>query len=306
MTTSRNLVKRTLDFDSPERVPRQMWLLPWAELKYPEYSKKIKKEYPDDIIQCPGLYMNPPQLTGGKFNKGIYIDEWGCEFHNLEEGVMGIVPKPLIEKWEDLDKLRPPDEFIKLDVEAINSFCRNTDKFVYSGSIVRPFERFQFIRTMEQSFIDVMYEEPGYLKLLDILHQHFLKEVEAWAKTDVDAIFLMDDWGTQHGLMVPPYIFENHFKPMYKEYCDIAHKNGKYIFMHSDGYITDIIEDLIEVGVDCLNSQVSCMDINELSDKYAGRITFWGDQAVPVHDQNHCQSNLFSTMIAFLYQLCIL
>ena len=78
----------------------------------------------------------------------------------------------------------------------------------------------------------------------------------------------MDDWGTQHSLMVSPDVFYKHFKPMYREYCEIAKHYGKYVFMHSDGYITDIIDDLIEVGIDALNSQVFCMDIDELSEKF--------------------------------------
>jgi len=275
--TSRNLVKKTLNFDSPARIPRQMWLLPWAQKKYPEYAAKISERYPDDLIQCPAHLLNPSKPTGGKYKKGIYIDEWGCTFHNPEEGLMGIVPEPLIQDWSDLHKLKPPEAFLDLDVSAINNFCRSTDRFVYAGSIIRPFERFQFIRTMEQSFIDVLMEEQGYLDLLQILHNHFLKEVEAWAKTDIDAIFLMDDWGTQHSLMVSPNIFHEHFKPMYKEYCEIAHHYGKYVFMHSDGYITDIIEDLIEVGVNAINSQVFCMNMDELSEKFKGRITFWGE-----------------------------
>lgn len=275
--TSRTLVEKTLNFDSPARVPRQMWLLPWAQKKFPEYSAKIQEQFPDDLIQCPALLMNPPNLTGGKYQKGIYIDEWGCSFHNPEEGLMGIVPEPLIRDWTDLHKLKPPESFLNLDVAAINRFCQSSDRFVYAGSIIRPFERFQFIRTMEQSFIDILMEEQGYLDLLQILHNHFLKEVEAWAKTDIDAIFLMDDWGTQDSLMVSPTIFHDHFKPMYKEYCEIAKHYGKYVFMHSDGYITDIIGDLIEVGVHAINSQVYCMDMNELSERYKGKITFWGE-----------------------------
>lgn len=46
---------------------------------------------------------------------------------------------------------------------------------------------------------------------------------------------------------------------MYKDYIDIAKKNGKKIFMHSDGYIIDIIPDLIELGLDALNCQIFCM-----------------------------------------------
>ena len=47
--------------------------------------------------------------------------------------------------------------------------------------------------------------------------------------------------------------------------------------MHSDGYIADIIPDLIEIGVDVLNSQVFCMDVEELGDRFGGEICFWGE-----------------------------
>jgi hypothetical protein len=64
---------------------------------------------------------------------------------------------------------------------------------------------------------------------------------------------------------------------LYKDYCDLAKSGGKFVFMHSDGYIADIYEDLIEVGVEALNSQLFCMDIRELGRRYKGRITFWGE-----------------------------
>ena len=67
------------------------------------------------------------------------------------------------------------------------------------------------------------------------------------------------------------------FKPLYQEYVEIAHRSGKAMFMHSDGYITDIIPDLVEIGVDALNSQVFCMDIERLGSLFRGKITFWGE-----------------------------
>ena len=105
----------------------------------------------------------------------------------------------------------------------------------------------------------------------------YLKEVELWANTEVDAINLMDDWGTQSGLLVSPDIFRNIFKPMYREYIEIAKRYNKYVFFHSDGYITEVIPDLIEVGVDALNSQVFCMGTKELGERFRGKVTFWGE-----------------------------
>jgi uroporphyrinogen-III decarboxylase len=47
--------------------------------------------------------------------------------------------------------------------------------------------------------------------------------------------------------------------------------------MHSDGNILDILEDLVAIGIDALNSQVACMGIETLGRRFAGRITFWGE-----------------------------
>jgi len=275
--TSRSLVKETLNFESPRRIPRHLWLLPWAAKRYPGYVDKIRQLYPDDIIQAPAVYNAPLNLVGGKYQAGIYIDEWGCKFSNMEDGLMGIVHEPLIRDWSEMENFRTPDAVLNIDKNAINRFCRATDKFVYAGSIVRPLERFQFIRTMEQSMTDVLFEEPGFIELLKRMHVHFCKEVEVWAQTEVDAIFLMDDWGTQHAMMLSPEVFRKYFKPMYRDYCEIARRYGKYVFMHSDGNITDILPELVEVGVNALNSQLFCMDFDRLSNEVAGKITFWGE-----------------------------
>jgi uroporphyrinogen-III decarboxylase len=164
-----------------------------------------------------------------------------------------------------------------VDCDAVSAFCRGTDRFVLAGTLVRPFERLTFIRTMEQALMDLAEEPPGLIELIRRIHAHYLKEVEAWARTDVDAIVLMDDWGTQHRMMVAPDLWRRLFKPFYREYNEVAHAHGKYVFMHSDGYITDIIGDLIEVGVDALNSQIKCMGAAELGRRFRGRLTFWGE-----------------------------
>ncbi len=275
---SRQLVHKTLNFDSPERIPRQMWILPWAEDRYPDQAERIRKTFPDDIVTAEFTYKKQLVISGEKYGVGDYTDEWGCKFSNVHDGVIGIVLEPLIATWDDLDKFKPPEETLTVNVEEVNAFCLQTDKFVLSGgSICRPFERFQFLRTMEQALVDLVQEPQEMTELLNCIHEHYCKEVEIWANTEVDAISFMDDWGMQNRLLASPDTFRKYFKPMYREYADIAHQCGKYLFMHSDGYITDIIPDLIKVGIDALNSQLFCMDIEELGGMARGEITFWGE-----------------------------
>jgi hypothetical protein len=48
------------------------------------------------------------------------------------------------------------------------------------------------------------------------------------------------------------------------------------MFMHSDGHIVAIIPELIDLGLDALNSQLFCMGLDELS-RFRGMLTFWGE-----------------------------
>jgi uroporphyrinogen decarboxylase len=275
--TSRKLVLDTLRFESPQRIPRQAWILPWAEAHHPRQVALLRKRFPDDILAAPAVYTHPPGTTGDRYAMGTYIDEWGCRFDIPEEGTIGLVSSPRIRRWEDLEDFQVPENILTLDREAVNDFCASTDRFVLAGTVQRPFERLQFLRTMEQALIDLMEQPPELFTLLGRIHSLYLKEVEAWAGTDVDGINLMDDWGTQTGLLTSPDIFRRIFKPMYREYAQIARAHGKAVFMHSDGYIHDIIPDLIEVGIEALNAQVFCMDISRLSKESAGKLTFWGE-----------------------------
>jgi hypothetical protein len=275
--TSRELVRKTLEFASPPRIPRQLWLLPWALDHYPEEVARIQKRFPDDLVSAPPFYREPLRTTGDEHGVGTYIDEWGCRFEGRQKGVIGEVKEPLLEDWRDLDKLRIPRERLSVDVAEVDAFCRARSEFVLSKWCARPFEQLQFIRMPQNLYLDLAERPPGLKLLLERLHHFYCEEMELWARTAVDALVFSDDWGGQHSLLISPVLWREMFKPLYKDYIGIAHRRGKYAFMHSDGYILDIIPDLVEMGLDSLNAQVFCMDIEDLGRRFRGGITFWGE-----------------------------
>jgi len=275
--TSRELVARTLDFGSPERVPRQLWVLPWAERAWPRELADIRRRYPDDIVTSPPFLREPLRTTGDEFAAGVFVDEWGCRFENRQDGVMGEVKEPVLRTWKDLGRLRPPVERLSVDRRQVDAFCASTGAFVLSKTSVRPFEQLQFLRGPEQLFLDLADRPDELFVLLERLHGFFKEELELWASTAVDALFFADDWGGQSSLLVSPALWRAVFKPLYRDYASIARRSGKRLFMHSDGFIPDILPDLIEIGVDAVNSQLFCMDIEDLGRRFAGRITFWGE-----------------------------
>lgn len=273
----RDLVRQSLTFSSPPRIPRDLWLLPWATEHYPTQVAEIQSRFPRDLAGAPGFLRTPNLTQGDQYGIGEYTDEWGCVFVNRQRGVIGEVKNPLVQNWEDIAKVRPPLESLTVDIDQVNAFCKNTDYFVTGGCCARPFERLQFVRGSENVYIDLAEQPPELFQLLDIIHQFYVKELELWAQTDVDALNFMDDWGAQRALLISPRQWRKIFKPLYKEYIDIAHQHGKFIFMHSDGYTMDIISDLIELGLDAINTQIFTMDIEELGRRFAGKITFWGE-----------------------------
>jgi hypothetical protein len=273
----RTLIKDSLTFSSPARVPRDLWLLPWAQEQYPTQVAEIEARFPRDMVTSPGFQREKPLTRGDQYGIGVYVDEWGCAFENLQRGVIGEVKHPLVARWEDLENVRPPAAALSIDPDQIDAFCRSTDRFVLGGCCPRPFERAQFLRGSENLFFDLA-EQPGELfTLLDRIHRFYLAEMELWAKTGVDGLMFMDDWGAQRSLLISPRQWRKIFKPLYRDYIDLAHRYGKFIFMHSDGYTIDIIPDLIELGLDAINTQIFTMDIEDLGRRFGGQITFWGE-----------------------------
>lgn len=282
-STCRELVLRCLEFKQPSRLPRDMWLLPWAHLYYPDKVRELQKEYPNDIVDAPSVYAPSTILQGDPYTVGEYVDEWGCVFSNIQAGVHGEVRSPRLTDIADWRTVKPPYELLPKGpgtdqaVAMVNRFCDQSDKFVLAAMCPRPWERYQFIRGSENTYLDIMTPDCGARDLLRAIHEFYLRETEFWVKTNIDGIRFMDDWGSQNQLLIPPRIWRELYKPLYKDYCDLAKAHGKKVFMHSDGYIQEIYPDLIEIGVDAINSQLFCMDLDYLAKHARGRITFWGE-----------------------------
>jgi len=277
--TGRERVKRALDFKNPDRLPRHLWRLPGCRMFRQNHIEQILAKYPDDIKILEFSYA-PGRLTKGtRYKKGEpATDEWGCTWHAAEDGVAGEVKNPPLQDISHVDSLRAPYEILdEAEFDKVGQKCADTDDFTLAWTTVRPFERMQFLMGTENLLVELMHGSSHLYRLRELLHQFYMDEINRWVVTDVDGISFMDDWGSQRSLLISPRLWREFFKPLYKDYCELIHSKGKYAFMHSDGNIEEIYPELIDVGVDALNSQLFCMNIEELGRKYKGKITFWGE-----------------------------
>lgn len=277
--TSRERVIKALEFESPDRVPRHLWRLPGVRMYRQEEVDAVLAKYPEDITRLELEYGKGKKTRGTRYRRGeVASDEWGCEWHVLEDGVTGEVKDPPIKNLSEVRNLKGPYEILEgANFSKVNQMCAETDTFMLGWTTVRPFERMQFLFGTEKLFIELSYASKEIRRLRDIVHEFFMEELRRWIETDVDGLSFMDDWGHQRGLLISPEMWRDLFKPLYKDYCDLIHSKNKYAFFHSDGCIEQIYPELIEVGVDAVNSQLFCMDIEEIGRKCKGKITFWGE-----------------------------
>ena len=90
-------------------------------------------------------------------------------------------------------------------------------------------------------------------------------------------INLGDDVGMQDRLLLSKETWRQRLKPRLRRVIDAireASGNRKvWVHYHSDGDVTPLIDDLIEIGVDILNPvQPECMNLESVADQYQARL----------------------------------
>ena len=142
------------------------------------------------------------------------------------------------------------------------------------------FERSWAIRGFENVLMDVAAEPAFFEDLVNsIAEEHTSRILEPLLELDVDGILFGDDWGDQRGVIVGEERWREIFKPIYRRLYRQVHEAGKVVLNHVCGSVVKIIPDLIEIGLDVLESvQVEAvgMDPYALKDRFGDRLSFWG------------------------------
>lgn len=271
--TPRERVIRTLRFEGVDRPARDVWLLPAAFFGREQALRDLLALYPSDF--GPSGFKDPVDESP-LYEPGEWTDPWGSRWLNIQRGMIGEVKHPALSDWSALAQWRPPYHLLGQGFEKVNRTCASHNRFVHLGN-PRPFERLQFLRGSENLYMDLAWGVREVRDLLAMVHDYYLQHLRYVVQTDVDAVSFMDDWGSKHALLISPQMWGEYFKPLYRDYVELAHAHDKFALMHSDGYIMPLYGHLIEIGVDAINSQLFTMPIEEIGRRFKGRITFWGE-----------------------------
>jgi len=141
----------------------------------------------------------------------------------------------------------------------------------------------QYLRGFEDWFVDIRANPKLLEALFDAvleINMAICEEILKEVGDEVDVLMGSDDLGFQDGLMVSKETYRELIKPRHQKYLQLFHDlSPAKVFFHTCGSVADILDDLIDIGVDVLHPvQVTAagMDPVSLKKRYSGRLAFWG------------------------------
>ena len=274
--TSREIVQRTIQFDRPERI-----------------AMALPEPYPNDVVWghlAPGPDSRPSR-TFQPDQGAMWEDEWGNVWARLDDFSKGLVVEGALKDWAQLDDYQMPavDDPSRYQ-HAQATFRQSTDRFRIGGLAHFPFDVMRYLRRMDVFLEDLIAHPSEVRRLADRVVPLLACCIENWAAAGADAVMFWEDWGTQDRLLVSPAMWREVFKPDYMKLCEVARRNELSVWMHSCGYIWDIVDDLIECGISVLQlDQPGLFGVDTLAAAFGGRVTFWCpvdiQQVLPTGDE---------------------
>ena len=150
------------------------------------------------------------------------------------------------------------------------SSARRSQRSLRCGWALRGYERMLSDFALKPDLADAILEIP---------YRYHLAAAKKLVEMGVDMIWMGDDVGAQHAMLISPGMWRRFLKPRMANFiAELKAINPQVkVAYHSDGVIYPIIPDLIEIGLDVLNPiQPASMDPARLKREYGDRLCFWG------------------------------
>jgi len=141
----------------------------------------------------------------------------------------------------------------------------------------------QNVRGYEDWYVDLATQPELLECMADCLTESMLGPLEAVTSEIgdlVDVISVSDDIGHQDRLCMSPATYRRVFKPRHARMMQaITSRSRAPVMWHTCGSVVDVIDDLHEIGVTCLNpvqTTAARMEARSLKEKFGDRMAFWG------------------------------
>ncbi len=213
------------------------------------------------------------------------INDWGVLLEMREGTHLKHIHGSLLGERTDREVDDYPLPDLLADDEAIRQIKAEVDDIHAAGLAANGaveigiFEFTWQIRGMEGLMVDLLLEPGRVHRFADRIAEKCAGMARHFALAGADVICLSDNVATQRGMMMSLEHWREFFRPRLARIIAETRKarSDAIIRYKCDGNATDIIPDLIEIGVDVLcPAQADCMDLGRLKQEYGRDISFWG------------------------------
>ena len=211
-----------------------------------------------------------------------WTDAWGVRFaladNNFNES--GYPVSHPLESLDQLENFNFPDPFApELFTEAAKQI-ETVDRREYLVMFSNPgflFVRSWLLHGMEETFINMLTEPEQYEVLLDKISDYQMTIIKRTLELKPDIILFGDDVATTKALMMAPALWRSMIKTRLKKIIDVCKDSGCIVAMHCCGCVEEIIDDIMEIGVDILNPiQAGANNQSFIKKKAKDKLTLYG------------------------------
>jgi uroporphyrinogen decarboxylase len=296
-------VKRTLRRDGlPDRVPLEFDLsrplldafsqkldmpIDWQphyyeDLKYRTSGNDLRVAMGSDCVLVGGGV--PADWKTEEAADGTIVNEFGMSM-KMGIGWYDVTKGPLeecttVQEVMDLPFPDPEDDARYVDAKRYIDKYKG-QKFIIGTVELTMFEMAWHMTGLQKFMTDMALGEPYIEALIERTMQFSLAVGKRLVDLGVDGIWTGDDFGAQNGMMVSPAMWRDLFKPrMADVFRQFKAVNPDVITMyHCDGAISQILPDLIEIGLEVFNPVqpgVPGHEPDALKAEFGDSLSFWG------------------------------
>lgn len=271
--------------EQTDRVPVDYWSTAEVTTKLQRHLGAVTRSEMLDRLHVDYVVTVSPRYVGPKIEEGL--DEYGVQHRNVDFG-SGVYAEPVscpLADFETVDEIEDhyhwpnPDWW---DYHEISEQLTGYEDHPVAGGGSEPFLIYKNLRGQALAMMDLVLrpEMVHYCleKLFDLAYQNTLRIFEAIPGL-VTYTYVAEDMGGQRNLLFSPSHIREFLFPGMKRMIDLAHSSGVYVFHHNDGNITQILPEIVDLGIDLVNPiqwRSDGMDRMALKEKFGNRVVFHG------------------------------
>ena len=276
--TPKERVRRALAHQETDFCPYELWV--GGEVRERLVALTGDSSFDQGLVQHLASVGTGYPETNERVDERHYTDAFGVIWEDSFPGEIGMVRDPILKEPTLRGYEFPPARDPGLE-KLGEQIARHPDLYLSWGIGFSLYERAWTLRGIENFLLD-MVEHPRFAdELLDRICELNLALIEQACRFPFDNVRFGDDWGSQRGLIMGARLWRRFIKPRFARMVERAASYAKTTFLHSDGDVSEVIPDLIELGLTVLNPvQPDVMDIYQLKREYARDIAFHGGVSV--------------------------